>query len=801
MGLSQALFSAISGLTNHQRAMDNIGNNLANVNTVSYKKGVFQFRTLIEQSLRGGTEADSNSSRGAINPIYVGLGTQTGSINKNFTQGSMDVTGNMRDMAIEGNGYFVLRNGNSNVFTRDGTFYLGSDGSLLGGDGLQVQGIVADTVGTINTSDPVADLSIPIGQTGAAVETTEVAFSGNVDSNNEVATGLRLAANTPTTPDSGALAPYMGTWTYTGANYAAQSTFYTSLDEATQTLNVYSNAARTVLVGTSGAGAFVNGVASTINIATAGYELSATYSGAALGAGSVTNGEIYPNYNADISSYLGITNSATAGTGTADNTWNALTLASNGYINGGTVWTTSPLAQPAGGATLAAAGTGTRLEDLYYLSGTTWVRPFEGIDTVSTSKTVTVSFSKGGRKHTAEFTYDPNVNSVTLEDMMRYLCGNVDKVADVSSIADIQSSSNTSLTGGAMGTIQTAGKVSRAITDGDYAFDVPPETGGAFSRTDYDDLVDYNDGNPPAVSSKMSVVSNLGSENAITDIEVSYNNVKYSDLFRQDSQYSQEQGGSATTNIVVYDSLGNPKNATVQMTLVARDTNFSTWRWIADSEDDTDADWQVNAGNTIDSSVNVGTGLIRFDSEGNFVKGVELSESAGISITLESQGVNDKIQLDLTEGLSPDATQDLDFSFMTQVATDNDFNLKEQNGTAPGTLDSFTVDPDGVIQGVYSNGVIRALGRLVLALIPNEAGMVPSGSNLYYEGPSSGEPRISVANIGGRGQIRAGQLESSNVDLSEEFTKMITVQRGFQANSRVVTTSDEMLVELVNMKR
>ncbi len=710
MGLSQALFSAISGLTNHQRAMDNIGNNLANVNTVAFKKGVFQFRTLLEQTLRGGIAADDTGEggisgttptggggRGAINPISMGLGTQTGSINKDFSQGSMEVTGNQKDMAIEGNGYFVLRQGNAKVYSRDGTFYIGSDGSLLASDGLHVQGVLAEN-GQIPESGDIADLKIPIGQTGAATETTKSSFTGNLNSDQEVSSGLRLVSADPA--------------------------------------------------------------------------------------------------DANANSWLtGFGNSVTSAT---DGTWNALVggAGAETYINGGTVQTTAPLAvAQAGPPPFAAANLATDLANLYYLSGTTFVQPFSGI---ANGDTITMSFRKGGRKYTGTFTYDNTVQSSTLQHFMTWMAGNVDDVAAVNNVAAIENTANIRLQGGVMGTLKLAGKVSTATTGGTSAYDAPIETAGAFSRT-YTNGVDYGAG--LANSFNMSIVSNLGAENAITDIEISYNNVKYTDIFANDLNYSAVQGGSATTNTVFYDSLGNSKKTTIQMSLVDRDTNFSTWRWVADSFDDTDSDWQTSTAGNITTSINVGTGLIRFDSDGQFIKGVELSETGGIEITLEDQGVNNPLVIRLQEGLASTATQDLDFSQMTQVATSSDFNLKEQDGSPPGTLDSFVSDPTGIIQGVFSNGVIETLGRITLALIPNENGMIAAGNNIFYEGPASGAGQLGFAGVGGRGQVRSGQLEMSNVDLSSEFTKLITTQRGFQANARVITTSDEMLVELVNMKR
>lgn len=699
MGLSQALFSAISGLTNHQRAMDNIGNNLANVNTVAFKKGVFQFRTLLEQTMRGGTAADTNTGRGPINPLSLGLGTQTGSINKQFVQGSLDVTGNQRDMAIEGNGYFVLRNINNYVFTRDGTFYLGSNGELLGGNGMQVQGVLAEK-GEIPVAGDMTDIVIPIGKTGAAAETTKAAFTGNLNSNLEIATGIRLVSDKDTIDADTNLSKYLGTV-----------------------------------------------------------------------------------YDAEY-------NSPTA----VDNTWNVLTNGANRMINGGMVLTSAALGVDDGTGNIIPASLNTDLKDLYYQSGNSWIRPFANIDTAA-NKTITIKFRKGGRLMTTSFQYDPGTaaspkQSTTLAHLLRFLCGGVDDAANVASITAIESEVLRDR-GGIMGTIKIPGKVSNTIPGGDSPYNVPIETAGAFTRTG----VSY------ANSFNVSIVSNLGEENAITDLSFTYDNVTFNDIFANDGKYGNLQGGSATTNTVVYDSLGNAKNLTIQMTLVDRDSNFSTWRWISDSKSDTDAVWLTDSNGNITTSLNVGTGVIRFDSNGRFVSGVEISETNGINITLKNQGVNEKITIALRQGVSSSSDQDLNFSAMTQVAAPSDFNLKTQDGTAPGTLDNFTTTNDGIIQGVYSNGVVQAIARISIALIPNEAGMIPMGHNYFVTGPASGTAQIAFAGVGGRGSIRAGQLESSNVDLSEEFTRLITTERGFQANARVVSTADEMLLELVNLKR
>jgi flagellar hook protein FlgE len=121
-------------------------------------------------------------------------------------------------------------------------------------------------------------------------------------------------------------------------------------------------------------------------------------------------------------------------------------------------------------------------------------------------------------------------------------------------------------------------------------------------------------------------------------------------------------------------------------------------------------------------------------------------------------------------------------------------------GSALGTLESFALSNDGTITGVYSNGLRKPIGQLALATFANPSGLTKAGNSAYRVGDNSGNALVGTAGTGGRGTLTAGALEMSNVDLSEEFTGLIVAQRGFQANSKVITTSDEILQTLVNMK-
>ena len=141
----------------------------------------------------------------------------------------------------------------------------------------------------------------------------------------------------------------------------------------------------------------------------------------------------------------------------------------------------------------------------------------------------------------------------------------------------------------------------------------------------------------------------------------------------------------------------------------------------------------------------------------------------------------------------------LDFSALTQYEGSSTA-LVDPNGNTEGKLESYNIGSLGEINGVYSNGEIIQLVKLAMAKFSNTSGLTKTANNFFQESINSGTPDINVAGEG-RGTLASGSLEMSNVDLSEEFTDMIVAQRGFQANTRIITTSDEILQELVNLKR
>lgn len=185
MGLSTALYNGVSGLSTMSESLNVIGDNLANVNTPGFKSSTALFETVFSQTLSGATVPTGNLL--GTNPVQVGLGTTLSTIDRNFTQGSLNNTGSLSDMAVQGNGFFILSDGVGIAFTRDGSFGLAVDGTLIDpATGLRVQGWTAVN-GVVSPTGAVGDIIIPLG-TSIVQETSNALFTGNFDASGTIAT-------------------------------------------------------------------------------------------------------------------------------------------------------------------------------------------------------------------------------------------------------------------------------------------------------------------------------------------------------------------------------------------------------------------------------------------------------------------------------------------------------------------------------------------------------------------------------------------------------------------------------------
>ena len=180
------------------------------------------------------------------------------------------------------------------------------------------------------------------------------------------------------------------------------------------------------------------------------------------------------------------------------------------------------------------------------------------------------------------------------------------------------------------------------------------------------------------------------------------------------------------------------------------------------------------------------SGTLNFDNDGLPVG------NAGASVVLDRAGT----------GAVAQQTVALDFSTLTSLAKNgSDLVMDNQDGFATGTLNGFNIGPNGMVVGTFSNGQTKQLGQVALAQFDNVEGLIDEGGNLYAPGANSGTPVIGSPLDLNAGAVRAGSLEQSNVDLSREFINMIISTTGFTAASRVITTSDQLITELLNTSR
>jgi flagellar hook protein FlgE len=181
--MMRSLYSGVAGLQNHQIRMDVLGNNIANVNTTGFKKSRVNFQDMISQTLSGA--ARPTDEVGGVNPKQVGLGMIIATIDTIHTQGSLQTTGVMTDLALQGEGFFILQDGEKRYYTRNGAFSLDENGTLVNpANGMRVQGWQAQTVGgvtRINTAADITDLVIPVGGKDPAAATTAVQLACNLD--------------------------------------------------------------------------------------------------------------------------------------------------------------------------------------------------------------------------------------------------------------------------------------------------------------------------------------------------------------------------------------------------------------------------------------------------------------------------------------------------------------------------------------------------------------------------------------------------------------------------------------------
>ncbi|MBB15136.1 hypothetical protein CMK22_07675 [Candidatus Poribacteria bacterium] len=245
------------------------------------------------------------------------------------------------------------------------------------------------------------------------------------------------------------------------------------------------------------------------------------------------------------------------------------------------------------------------------------------------------------------------------------------------------------------------------------------------------------------------------------------------------------------TEIGIFDGLGQRHDAEITFTKEAvrpdgQVNPAGTWRWNIEDSHITDAKVVTNGDDK------VRTGLIQFNNQ---TASFSTADPAIAYINVQP------IDAEGNETGAGELAVKLDFANLTQFADSHNAIAQRQDGVGPGNLVSFSISATGLIDGIFSNGVNKAIAQLAAADIPNAEGLTVLSDTMVTTSPSSGAPAFVTAGTRNMGEITAGALEMSNVDLTEEFTDLITTERGFQANARVITTSDNILTEAMGLKR
>ena len=279
-------------------------------------------------------------------------------------------------------------------------------------------------------------------------------------------------------------------------------------------------------------------------------------------------------------------------------------------------------------------------------------------------------------------------------------------------------------------------------------------------------------------SGQIEVIGNRGTINEIDitlgDLVVN-NGTTTATLDVPFTKSQSANGESAITDIIVFDSLGQEVNVKLTTYLEARDGTSSTFRYFAESVDDSDAD------------VVLGNGTFVFDSQGKI-----------------SSGLTDQFSIDRANTAASNMQVSIDFSNISGISTasaGSALTLQTQDGSNPGTLSRFVLDEAGVINGIFDNGIIRTLGQITLARFSNSQGLLENGSTTFLEGVSSGSPFLVTPGNFGAGTIRAGAIELSNTDIGRNLVDLIVASTNYRGNSRVISSVQQLIDELLVLGR
>lgn len=686
----KSILNGLAGVRGHQTQMDVVGSNIANINTIGYKTMQATFQETLSQMV--GSAQGPTGKRGGSNPLQIGLGSSIGGIKSTFSQGALQDTGNVTDMAILGNSFFIVNDGNRDFFTRNGSFGFDGEGTLVNNQGYAVQGKQATAEGVIAEDAVVGQLSLAADTRVEPKATTQVTITGNLDAETTM----------------------QGTLTRTKSFLAT----------ATQNEDI--------------SGLFANGAAETFLNLISGLDT--------ITVGDQVSTRTF-TYGVDFTTLADL---ATA----VDNEFNArFTTTFNDPADGGEGQITiTSVAQEV--RMVVRSDTNSALDAAFA--------------NVNESVLATAGFGAGQSVNSDQFAHragrtDPLINLRNAQgDTLSLLAG--DDLTLLSAAIGGERSPATSL----------FADIDDTSTFEQFRLNLANALYGASPQPE-EKVVIEEDG-------RIRIEGGLGIARAVTDLKIGAGADPNTDTrasFGSSFTFFEEQAASDVTHTMTtttYDNIGQAHTLQVEFT---RTRESGKWDWRA----------FLTGNETVRSG---STGIIQFNRDGSLnslqydAGATAFSFDPGNESALVSVGL-----LVGSEGL---------FDGVTFFASPSTAAVVDQDGSALGVMESVSIDEAGMIFANFDNGIRKVKAQISVAQFNNPTGLIKAQDSLFINSVNSGNPIVSDAEKV-LSKIVSKKLERSNVDIAEQFTQMITAQRGLQANSRVITTSDDVLTELINLKR
>ena len=824
LGLKSAIYTASTGMKASEKTINVAGDNLANANTIGYKADRADFADFISYTYRLGTSPGMGYSAGT-NPTQIGMGVSLAGITTNFAQGSFKEGMTNSDIAINGNGFFIVQmegKPNLNYYTRNGALKVNSSLDLVTNTGLYVMGYGIDDKFQIQYG-ALTTLKIPIGELHIAEQTSTVTVEGILNAVGDTATQGTVLQTPPMTDLSKSVPDASNPTTITQLPRppVGQATGGTAAGGEVEPGNylyrlVYVDANGVESDFSAPINATVQAGENSITLTNLpdiapGYDFLRIYR--AVDTGDPTQTPEYYQV-ADLTTGTDYTDTAsTASIGGNPKLHQSRLGESHQYSyqyyitytdafgnesipvaignpyninNGQAVLSDLPAVDPADNpddwiARNIYRSSGFDPTEIHLVGSINNMDPAATfIDRMSDAELMNqLAVSEAGRG-------DVLINQNTkLVDVGKYYNGQFIQVFEIGTLTLTPQKGTQNLRAA---TLEITAETTvaeylrflneaygiRNATDG-----IPPDQ-GAVGKT-------INNGSQGAavINGSLFLLGNAGTNNALVfdsndmQLQTASGLTKLINLgWGQDPVNRQDAlGASIITDLQVFDSLGSP--ITVQMTFVleSKSDTETVYRWFADSSENQPVDG---------SAIATGTGILRFDQNGKLI------EADNTTISVERTQV---------ASLSP-----LDFEFemnigalMALATLSPNVSQTYQDGAGAGTLYDYQILADGTIMGRFTSGVERPLGQIPLATFRNQEGLYKAGDSLFLAGTNSGDPIIGIAGSAGVGVIRSNSLELSNTDMGAEIINMILASAMYRANAKVMTTSNEMFDALLRI--